>query len=107
MCEYVTNATMKTGICRILDAVSSDTPRSDEFVSTLCLLEGCGRLQTINLSSCQDITDIGVSALDLWCGQLYMADLRGCWDIPDTCVSVMRVRVSVRSHCCKLITRCQ
>jgi hypothetical protein len=44
---------------------------------------GCGQLQTINLSDCRSITDIGLSALGHGCGQLRMINLTNCRSITD------------------------
>ena len=54
--------------------------------------DGCGQLQTIDLSYCDGITDMGVSALGDGCGQLQTIDLSDCRRITDMGVSALRER---------------
>ena len=46
-------------------------------------------LLSINLSGCQGITDMGISALGRGCGQLHTINLSGCDDITDMGVSAL------------------
>ena len=46
-------------------------------VGVSALGDGCDQLHTIDLSGCDSITDMGVSALGRGCGQLHTIDLSG------------------------------
>ena len=44
---------------------------------------GCGQLQSINLSYCDNVTDAGISALSAGCGQLQSINLSYCNKVTD------------------------
>ena len=60
---------------------------SDIGVSAIA--EGCHQLTSIDLSNCDGISDIGVSAIAEGCHQLTSIDLRGCQSISDIGVSAI------------------
>ena len=68
-------------------ALSSDHRRRSISTRTWC-----AQLDTINLSACGLITDIGVSVLGHGCGQLYTISLKGCGQHLD--VNVMLTRTN-------------
>ena len=77
-----------------LETVSANVLRNvvyDDVVSRreLVIWEGCKYLKSIDLSRCQDITDIGVSALGHGCSQLQSIDLSYCRSITDIGVSAL------------------
>ena len=59
--------------------------------------DGCSQLHTIDLSGCRGITDMGVSALGAGCGQLHTINLGGCPNITDMGVSALRLKCTVHS----------
>ena len=50
---------------------------------------GCGQLQSIDLTSCRQVTDVGISALGHGCGQLQRIDLEGCDEVTDAGISAL------------------
>jgi hypothetical protein len=50
--------------------------------------QGCERLESIDLSSCRRMTDIGVSALGSGCSHLQTIDLSQCYKVRDGSISI-------------------
>ena len=63
-----------------------------KYDSILSIWEGRKYLLSINLSKCQGITDIGLSALGRGCGQLHTINLSGCGSITDVGLSALTER---------------
>ena len=78
--------------CRYLQSINLSRCLGITDIGVSALGHGCGQLQSIDLSSCTSITDIGVSALGHGCGQLQSINLSYCENITDIGVSALRDR---------------
>ena len=72
-----------------------------EAINILSIWKERRYLESIDLSGCESITDIGVSALGHGCGQLQMINLHGCWGVTDM---VFQHWVMVVNSCRRLIS---
>ena len=57
--------------------------------SISALGHGCGQLQSIDLTCCRQVIDVGISALGAGCGQLQSIDLTCCREVTDVGISAL------------------
>ena len=60
---------------------------------------GCGKLQSINLWGCVQVTNAGVIAFGAGCGQLRRINVAGCNKVTDACLMSLVIRNQFMKCC--------